>query len=91
LDSAAGAACNFLDLTVVPPGADIGLHTHTDDNEETYIVVTGRGEMAVDGQRFAVGPGDVIVNRPGGTHGLWNTGDKPMQLVVIEIAVAAGP
>ena len=87
LDAAGGSACNFLDLTIVPPGGGIGLHTHRADNEEIYIVVTGCGEMEVDGRRFPVAPGDVIVNRPGGTHGLWNTGTASMKLVVIEVAV----
>ena len=29
--------CNFLDLTIVPPGSDIGMHTHAMSNEELYI------------------------------------------------------
>lgn len=79
---------NFLDLSIVPPGADIGLHTHTMDNEELYVVIAGRGRMTVDGVQFVVGPGDVVVNRPGGTHGLVNDGDEELRLVVVELKAA---
>jgi mannose-6-phosphate isomerase-like protein (cupin superfamily) len=78
---------NFIDLTIVPPGADIGTHTHADDNKEIYVIVSGCGTMLVDGRRFAVSAGDVIVNRPGGTHGFWNTGASEVRMVVIEIPV----
>ncbi len=83
---------NFIDMTIVPSGSDIGVHTHTDDNEEIYVVVSGRATMLIDGRLIAVTAGDVIVNRPGGTHGLWNTGAEEVRLVVIEVPLgASGP
>jgi mannose-6-phosphate isomerase-like protein (cupin superfamily) len=78
--------CNFIDLTIVPPGGEIGIHTHELNNEEMYIVISGEGKMVMDGQNINIATGDVIFNRPGGTHGLWNTGDEEMKLVVVEIA-----
>jgi gentisate 1,2-dioxygenase len=80
-----GCAYNFLDFTVLPVGADIGVHTHEADNEEVYVVISGRGLMHLDGDQFEVEAGHVIVNRPGGTHGLKNTGDEELRLVVIEV------
>ncbi|KMO43567.1 hypothetical protein VQ03_07715 [Methylobacterium tarhaniae] len=85
----ATGSVNFIDLTVVPSGSDIGVHTHADDNEEIYVVVSGTATMMVDGRRIAVSAGDVVVNRPGGTHGLWNTGAEELRLVVIEVPVGA--
>jgi mannose-6-phosphate isomerase-like protein (cupin superfamily) len=82
-----GTVCNFIDLSIVPPGADIGLHTHTPDNEEIYVVISGRGRMRLDDREFDVGPGHVMVNRPGGTHALKNTGDTDLRLVVVEVPV----
>ena len=79
------AACDFLDLSIIPPGADIGIHTHGTQEEEYYIIVSGLGEMHVDGQTFSVRSGDVIRNRPGGTHGLRNTGEHEILLVVIQV------
>jgi mannose-6-phosphate isomerase-like protein (cupin superfamily) len=75
----------FIDLSVLAPGADIGHHTHTDDNEELYVVIEGRGLMSLDGEEFEVQPGDVILNRPGGSHGLRNTGHSELRIVVIEV------
>ena len=76
---------NFLDLVIMPPGSDIGVHTHEIDNQEIYIVISGHGLMRVEDSEFPVGPGHVIVNRPGGTHGLVNTGVSDLKLVVIEV------
>ena len=90
LQSAPGRLFNFLDMTIVPPGGDIGLHTHTEDNEEIYIIISGTGEMVSDGEMIEVGPGDVVMNKPGGSHGLWNTGEVEMKLVVIEIPWGVG-
>ena len=78
-------AYNFLDMSIVPPGSEIGRHTHSSDNEELYIVITGRGRMQLDTQEFDVGPGHVIINGAGGTHGLRNIGDTDLRLVVIEM------
>ncbi|HEX7035602.1 MAG TPA: cupin domain-containing protein [Pseudomonadales bacterium] len=89
LEAADSKALNFIDLTIVPPGSYIGEHTHTDDNEEIYVIVSGHGMMLADEERFEVGAGDVVVNRPGGTHALWNTGPAELRLVVIEVPVRA--
>ena len=91
LDASGGCAANFIDLTVIPPGCDIGLHTHADDNEEIYVIVCGSGEMSVDGRQIEVGPGHVIVNRPGGTHGLRNNGVSDLRLVVVEVPTERRP
>ncbi len=90
LERAAGAGCLFIDLCEIPPGAGVGLHAHGPDDEEIYVVVTGTGTMSLDDAVLAVGPGDVIVNRPGGTHSLTNDGDDVLRLVVVDVA-APGP
>lgn len=83
------SSCNFIDFSSVPPGGEIGIHTHAADNEEIYIVLEGEGQMYMDGVRFVIQPGDVIVNRPSGTHGLSNQGPADLKLVVIEIPAGA--
>jgi mannose-6-phosphate isomerase-like protein (cupin superfamily) len=75
----------FIDLSVLGPGADIGRHTHEADNEELYVVVSGKGWMTLDGREFEVGPGDVLMNPPGGTHALKNIGAEDLRIVVIEV------
>jgi len=88
-DAAAGSACNWIDLVIVPRGADIGDHTHATSDEEVYIILEGRGRMRLDGAEFEVGPGHVVVNRPGGTHALANSGDADLKLVVIDVRAGA--
>lgn len=81
----ADLGANHVDMVIVPPGADIGLHTHALTNQELYIVVSGEGVMTVDGKEARVGPGHVIVNRPGGTHALRNPGSEEIRIVVVEV------
>jgi mannose-6-phosphate isomerase-like protein (cupin superfamily) len=78
-------ACDFVDLTILPAGSEIGVHTHGAEDEEYYVVISGAGEMHLEGRTFAVGPGDVIRNLPSGTHGLRNIGRQEIRLVVIQV------
>lgn len=75
---------NFIDCVRVPAGASIGMHTHQADNEELYIILAGSGTMLVEDTQKAVGPGDVIINPPGGTHGLRNDSEEDLTLIVVE-------
>ncbi len=80
-------ACNFIDLAIVPPGASIGRHAHAADEEEFYLVLSGRGRMWRDGREIDVAPGDLIRTPPGGSHGLVNSGDEALRLFVFEVRV----
>ena len=40
--------------------------------EECYIIMNGSGRMTVDGETAEVYAGDAILNRLGGSHGLYN-------------------
>lgn len=79
---------NFIDLTEVPPGSSIGVHTHGHLDEEVYVVISGEGRMTNGAQEFTVGPGDVVVNPAGGTHGLTNAGNELLRLVVLDVPVS---
>ncbi|MEU5273565.1 cupin domain-containing protein [Streptomyces hygroscopicus] len=81
-----GRGAEFVDLAVLPPGTSIGRHRHGADRE-TYIVLDGSGLMFLEGERFRVGAGDVIVNRPFGEHGLVNDGERELRLLVFEESV----
>jgi uncharacterized cupin superfamily protein len=79
----------FLHYTVLPPGTSIGAHTHAND-EELYIILSGHGMMEIDGETSPVKKGDVILNRPFGTHSLTNTSDtEEIQVLVMEVAGTA--
>jgi len=83
--AAFAGGCNFVDYAELPPGSSIGRHRHADDEEELYLVLAGDGTMWRDGASFAVRTGELIRNRPGGTHELRNTGAGVLRLFVIEL------
>jgi len=84
LDAAdlAGRRLKFVHDDILPPGASVGPHPHADD-EELYVILSGQGEMELDGQVHPVAAGDAVVVFPGGTHALRNTGAAPLRLLVV--------
>ncbi len=86
-DAATNGACHFIDVAELPPGASIGRHAHTEHEEEFYLVLSGSGDMWRDGESFPVRAGDVVRNRPGGAHGLVNSGSSPLRIFVFEVRV----
>jgi len=77
-----GRHLRFMHDDILPPGVSIGVHRHEDD-EEYYYVVAGHGVMTLDGARYDVGPGDITAVYAGGEHGLENTGDTDLRVLVI--------
>lgn len=78
----------FIDLVILPANSSIGVHTHSKNDMEFYIILFGEGIMVVNGCEFLVSAGDVILNPPAGTHGLMNKSSHEMRLVVIQIKTA---
>ncbi len=68
LDATFGGARNqsLAEASLGPDGAT-ERHRHG-DTEEIYFILSGRGEMEVDGERRVVGPGDAILIPPGAWH-----------------------
>ena len=62
------------------PGSGVGLHTQKED--EIYYVISGRGVMTVDGKSFDVTPGTAVLTRPGSSHGLKQTGDEDLVILI---------
>lgn len=58
-------------------------HIHR-KNEETYIILKGRGFFQVDDDCFGVKEGSVIRVSPKGKRGLTNTSDEIMNYMVIQ-------
>ena len=62
------------------PGSAIGYHEQKED--EIYYVLSGRGEMTIDGKAFDVRAGDAILTRPGSSHGLTQTGAEDLVIMI---------
>jgi mannose-6-phosphate isomerase-like protein (cupin superfamily) len=70
------------------PGSAIGYHVQKED--EIYYVLSGRGEMTMDGKTFEVKAGDCILTRPGASHGLKQVGKEDL-VILINYEQAARP
>ena len=60
----------------VPPGQHSDPHQH--DETETFVIVSGAGDIVVDGGRTPVGPAMVLQFEPFETHYLDNTGTQDL-------------
>ena len=65
---------------VLKPGSSIGYHLQEDD--EIYYIDSGKGIMKVNNDSFAVKTGDAILTRPGSSHGLQQTGNDELVVII---------
>ena len=72
----------WIDYSEVPPGASIGTHRHSQDEEEFYLVLSGNARMQREESWFDLRAGDLVRNPPGGVHGLVNTSTEVLRLFV---------
>ena len=72
-------------------GAAIGYHRQEED--EVYYVLSGTGELTLNGERSIVGPGTAILTRPGSSHGLRQVGSDDLVILIVyqQPSGAAGP
>ncbi|WP_282610649.1 cupin domain-containing protein [Pelagibius sp. Alg239-R121] len=77
---------DFMDRVVVPPKSTVGYHRHG-NNEEMYIVLEGQGTMTIGTEPTTVKKGDMILNPPGGAHGLVNDTDADIDLLIIQLGL----
>src|SRR5947208_3517814 len=61
------------------PGSGIGLHTQTED--EVYYVLSGTGEMTLDGERHQITPGTAILTQTGSSHSLKQVGPEDTVMI----------
>jgi len=61
-------------------GSSIGYHLQ--EKNEIYYIVSGNGEMTINGKSFAVSAGDAILTRPGNWHGLKPSKDHDLSLII---------
>jgi quercetin dioxygenase-like cupin family protein len=70
-----------LGVAAMQPGDALGEHRH--EQPELYFVVSGEGQVAVDGVERRVRPGTAIF-LPGNTrHGIANTGSAELRFIYV--------
>lgn len=79
----------FVDHALVPPRTSVGYHRH-DTVQECYLIIKGRGRMKVDGEAADVSFGDCIPNRIGGSHGIINHSEEPLEFLNIGVFINKG-
>lgn len=88
-DTTFASTWNSIDHLVVPPGTTVGYHRN-EGVEEVFVLVSGRGRMRIDGEVVDVGATDCIANRLGGSHGLANPFDEPLELLNVSVRARNG-
>ena len=71
-----------VDYMTIPPGTQFGRHIH-DGSEELYVILEGHGVALLDDEEHAVGPGDYLMLRNQGCHGLRNDAEAPIRLLCV--------
>ncbi|MET0571697.1 MAG: cupin domain-containing protein, partial [Pedobacter agri] len=65
---------------ILKPGSSIGYHLQKED--EIYYVISGYGNMQMNGKTLAVKPGDAILTRPGSFHGISPNPDNDLVILI---------
>ena len=62
------------------PGSGIGHHEQKED--EVYYVLSGQGELTLDGEKHLIGPGTALLTRTGSTHSLKQVGAEDLVIII---------
>ena len=66
----------------IPPGGEVGKETHK-YTEQTLFFLSGKGEGELDGKKFPISSGDVVVVVPGTEHNFTNTGAEALKIYTV--------
>lgn len=72
---------SMTDLYCLQPGQSQRPHVHRGE-DKVYLVLEGRGEFQIGGEKAALGPGYAVVARAGVEHGVSNPGPANLRLLV---------
>lgn len=68
-------------LMSLEPGEEIGMESHRAD--QSTIIVEGKGQAIVDGEKTSVGPNHLVVVPKGAEHNFINKGEGRLKLFSI--------
>ena len=66
-------------MTILPPGNSSSYHAH-EGEAETWIIVSGEGEVVVDDERTRVGPETVVYLPRNSRHQIVNAGREALRM-----------
>ena len=66
----------------IPVGGEIGEETHK-YVEQTLLFLSGTAEASLDGKKFPIGAGDVVVVTPGTKHNFINTDTEALKIYTV--------
>jgi mannose-6-phosphate isomerase-like protein (cupin superfamily) len=69
-------------LMSIPPGGEIGEETHG-HAEQALFFLSGSGEGSLDGRKYPISSGDVVVVTAGTKHNFRNTGAQALKLYTV--------
>jgi mannose-6-phosphate isomerase-like protein (cupin superfamily) len=72
----------YAGLNCFLPGQEHRSHVHP-DQDKMYFVLEGRGLAAVGEEQSEVGPGELVLAPAGVPHGMKNTGDGNLVVLVV--------
>ncbi len=64
----------------IPPGTDIGMETHPDNDQVLYLVA-GEGKVILDGVESPYLTGDLVLVPAGTEHNFVNTGTTDLKII----------
>jgi mannose-6-phosphate isomerase-like protein (cupin superfamily) len=65
---------------ILHPGSAIGYHLQ--EKQEIYYIISGSGELNMNGLTTPVAAGDAILTMPGSSHGLKPTGTGDLAVLI---------
>ncbi len=71
----------------LPPGASIGVHEHSGE-DEVYIITRGTGLLDDGHSRTVVNEGDAILTGKGESHAIANTGTTDLEIIAVILCYA---
>jgi quercetin dioxygenase-like cupin family protein len=75
----------------IKPGQEIPAHIHP-NGQDTWTILSGKGEYYLDeaGTRKSIAAGDVVIAHTGCVHGVFNSGDRPLEFISVVSPSDAG-
>lgn len=78
------ASCRLCARLVIPPGAGIGSHEHSGE-DEIFIIQKGKAVVVDGGREVEVEAGDAILTGKGASHSITNIGEDDLLVSAVII------